>query len=65
MEDFLVKSISILQKEIDSDNSNYLFKINSLGEQSLQLENLREKRIKGGMVRSRAALIDNWEKPSK
>ena len=65
MEVSLIKSISILQKDIDSDNNNNLFKINSLREQTLQLENLREKKIKGSMIRSRAALIDNWEKPSK
>ena len=65
MEESLIKSISILQKDIDSNNKNNLLKINSLREQTLQLENLREKKIKGSMIRSRAALIDNWEKPSK
>ena len=63
-EDTLVSSIKNLQEELDSDNDN-IFKKNSLGDLSLQLENLREKKIKGGIVCSRAALIDNWEKPSK
>ena len=39
--------------------------MDSLREQSLRLENLREKKTKGSIVRSRANLIDNWEKPSK
>ena len=65
MEESLIKSINLLQVDIDSDTEVNLFKINSLREQTLQLENLREKKIKGSMVRSRAALIDNWEKPSK
>ena len=29
------------------------------------LENLREKKIKGTIIRSRAFLTDNWEKTSK
>ena len=65
MEESLIKSIHLLQVNIDSDTEFNLFKINSLRKQTLQLENLREKKIKGSMVRSRAALIDNWEKPSK
>ena len=60
----LVASINTLQEEIDSDNDNTIKK-NSLRDLSLQLENLREKKIKGSIVRSRASLIDNWEKPSK
>ena len=60
----LVSSIKTLQEEIDSNNDN-IFKKNSLRDLSLQLENLREKKIKGSIVRSRASLIDNWEKPSK
>ena len=63
-EDTLVSSIKSLQEELDSDNDN-LVKKNSLRELSLQLENLREKKIKGCIVRSRASLTDNWEKPSK
>ena len=63
-EDTLVSSIKKLQEEIDSDNDN-LIKKNSLRELSLQLENLREKKIKGCIVRSRASLTDTWEKPSK
>ena len=65
VEESLIKSISILQKDIDSNTNDNLLKINSLREQTLQLENLREKKIKGSMIRSRAALIDNWGKPSK
>ena len=30
-----------------------------------QLEKIREKRIKGSMIRSRAQLSQDWEKPSK
>ena len=63
-EDTLVSSIKKLQEEIDSDYDN-LIKKNSLRELSLQLENLREKKIKGCIVRSRASLTDTWEKPSK
>ena len=62
VEDTLVSSIKNLQEELDSDNDN-VFKRNSLRDLSLQLENFREKKIKGSIVRSRAALIDNWEKP--
>ena len=64
VEDTLVSSIKNLQEELDSDNDN-VFKRNFLRDLSLQLENFREKKIKGSIVRSRAALIDNWEKPSK
>ena len=63
-EDTLVTSIKELQAEIDSDNEN-IVKKNSLRDLSLQLENLREKKIKGCIIRSRASLTDNWEKPSK
>ena len=63
-EDTLVSSIKNLQEELDSDNDN-IIKRNSLRDLSLQLENLREKKIKGCIVRSRASLTDNWEKPSK
>ena len=63
-EETLVTSINTLQQELDCDNDN-IVKKNSLRDLSLQLENLREKKIKGSIVRSRAALIDNWEKPSK
>ena len=63
-EDTLVTSIKKLQSEIDSDNNN-IDKKNSLRDLSLQLENLREKKIKGCIIRSRASLTDNWEKPSK
>ena len=63
-ENSLISNIKILQEEIDSDNEDQQ-KLNSLREQSLKLENLREKKTKGAIVRSRANLIDNWEKPSK
>ena len=63
-EDTLVTSIKELQSEIDSDNEN-IDKKNSLRDLSLQLENLREKKRKGSIIRSRASLTDNWEKPSK
>ena len=63
-EETLVISIKKLQTEVDSDINN-IDKKNSLRDLSLQLENLREKKIKGTIIRSRAALTDNWEKPSK
>ena len=63
-EETLVISIKNLQSEVDSDINN-IDKKNSLRDLSLQLENLREKKIKGTIIRSRASLTDNWEKPSK
>ena len=65
MEDSLIISINKLQTEIDSDKNIDIVKLNSLREQSLQLENLREKKIKGSIIRSRVALVVNWGKPSK
>ena len=44
---------------------NFCFIPKLFPKQSLKLENLREKKTKGAIVRSRANLIDNWEKPSK
>ena len=65
MEEILTNSIKHLQEEIDSDPIKNSNKKDSLRELSLQLENLRENKIKGSIIRSRATLVDNWEKPSK
>ena len=65
MEESLTNSIKHLQEEIDSDPINNLNKKDSLRELSLQLENLLENKINGSIIRSRAILVDNWEKPSK
>ena len=64
LEDSLNTSIKTTQEKIDS-GLNSIENLDSLRELSLKLENLREKRVKGSMVRSRAKLVDNWEKPSK
>ena len=63
MEDILISSIKNLQEEIDSDKEN-IFRKNSLRDLSLQLEYLREKKIKDNIVLSRANIVDNWEEPS-
>ena len=63
-ENSLITAIKILQEEVDSGNENQQ-KNDSLREQSLRLENLGEKQTKGSIVRSRANIIDDWEKPSK
>ena len=64
MEQNLTTSIKKLQEEIDSDHGNDTIKKDSLRD-SLQLENLRENKIKGSIIRSRANIVNNWEKPSK
>ena len=63
-EDTLTSEIKSLQESIDSGNNN-TNNLNSLIELSLNLENLREKSTKGTTIKSRANIIDNWEKPSK
>ena len=60
----LISEIKVLQELIDSGNEE-VEKLDSLRDKSLKLENLREKSSKGAMIRSRANIIDNWEKPSK
>ena len=60
----LTSEIKKLQESIDSGN-NTVNNLNSLRELSLNLENLRERTTKGAIIRSRANIIDNWEKPSK
>ena len=65
MEQNLTISIKKLQEEIDSDQNNDPIKRDSLRDLTLQMENLRENRIKGSIIRFRANLIDTWEKPSK
>ena len=65
MEHNLTTSIKKLQEEIDSVHENDTIKKDSLRDLSLQLENLRENKIKGSIIRSRANIVDNWEKPSK
>ena len=65
LEENLTTSIKKLQEEIDSDYNNSTIKKDSLRDFSLQLENLRENKIKGSIIRSRANIVDNWEKPSK
>ena len=50
---------------INSDHTNDIIKRDSLRDLTLQLENLRENKIKGSIIRSRANIVDNWEKPSK
>ena len=63
-ENILSTEIKNLQESIDSGKNN-ITNLNSLRDLSLKLENLREKTSKGAIVRSRANIIDNWEKPSK
>ena len=63
-ENTLTHEIKKLQESIDSGN-NTTKNLNSLRELSLNLENLRERSTKGAIIRSRANIIDNWEKPSK
>ena len=63
-ENTLTHEIKKLQESIDSGN-NTIKNLNSLRELSLNLENLRERSTKGAIIRSRANIIDNWEKPSK
>ena len=57
----LLDQIAILESETETTSI--------LNEQLLtaksQLEKIREKRIKGSMIRSRAQLSQDWEKPSK
>ena len=53
----------MLNKVIDSEINNNTLK-DSLRARTLELENLRYKKIKGCIVSSRANLVDNWEKPS-
>ena len=59
----LISEIKELQELIDSGNEE-VEKRDSLRDKSLRLENLREKSTKGSLIRSRANIIDNWEKPS-
>ena len=59
----LISDIDRLNKEIDSGNNLEALK-DSLRARTLEFENLREKKIKGSIVRSRANLVGNWEKPS-
>ena len=60
----LISEIKEIQELIDAGNEE-IEKRDSLRDKSLRLENLREKSTKGSMIRSRANIIDNWEKPSK
>ena len=60
----LIAEIKKLQGCIDSGNEQTT-KRDSLREKSLRLEKLREKQTKGSIIRSRANIVDNWEKPSK
>ena len=60
----LTLDIERLNIEIDSGINLETLK-DSLRACTLELENLREKKIKGSIVRSRANLVSNWEKPSK
>ena len=60
----LMIDIERLNVEIDSGLNHETFK-DSLRARTLELENLREKKIKGSIIRSRANLVGNWEKPSK
>ena len=47
--------------QINNGDSN-TESLDSLRELTLQLENLREKRVKGSIFRSKASTTNDWEK---
>ena len=53
--------ITHLEQETETD----LTHIDELTQAKTRLEKIREDRIKGSMIRSRAQLSQDWEKPSK
>ena len=57
----LLKSIS----EIELLDTTTIEQEKTLSSNKLKLEDIRENRIKGSMIRSRAQLNKDWEKPSK
>ena len=60
-EKVLLDQITTLESETETNSQ----KIEELLNIKDQLENIRENRIKGSMIRSRAQLSQDWEKPSK
>ena len=55
----LEKEIELLEKDTSSEN------IEKLEEKELELKKIREKKLMGNLIRSRARWIEQGEKPTK
>ena len=55
----LIKKIDILQKSLTETNSDQLRELQN------ELENVRESKLKGSLIRSRAKWMEDGEKPTK
>ena len=61
----LIDSITQLEIEIDCYDININNKLEELTNLNIQLQSIREEKLKGHQIRSRYQHIKDWEKPSK
>ena len=64
LEKNLEKKIVKLEVDIDSNEKDYRQKLQKLEDLNVELENLREKRMKGHQIRAKAEFTAGWEKSS-
>ena len=65
LESELIDSITQLEIEIDCYDININNKLEELTNLNVQLQSIREDKLKGHQIRSRYQHIKDWEKPSK
>ena len=65
LEKDLLKKIVKLEIDIDSKSNEDRHKLQKLENLNAELENLREKRMKGHQIRAKAEYTAGWEKSSK